>query len=615
MLSARQRLFTFILSSLRQLGGTFFILCLLLVGQAMLMVLAPLPLKYAIDRMSDLDFVLQMVALSVGLGVIILLSDVAEDLLTTRHVNLLLSSLRQRLSQAALQATYQYHLTRKKIDLVGRLSQDVSNLEIFVSTLVTVVVRSVPSFFILWAALYWNHMGLAIAVLIFVPLLFWVATWVSARVKAAEKRFRSETQNYEDVLYQGLDAISLLKSLTAEKQFLNQVSQQNAKLSLALKLSRYRLLALTMLFNATRILARPSLLLVGGLAMSQNQISLGQLFVLASYVEFLQKPLFEISNLLSRWPKAVASFERMDELSLQLDQHQEKQPSVGPGGIPENAYELGLLTVSSELDLTLVGSELDIQSVGVVFLQPHDVQRPLVVDDHKIVLSDVTLKIPKASLVAIVGPSGAGKSTLLKALNGLVPVSSGSIRYGTQDLARCSPTQLRQTIRLILQENLLLSGTVYDNVILGLSGPLDHDSVYKALALANADVFVRQLPQGILTRIGEGGHPLSGGQSRRICLSRGFINAPLAKIVGFDEPTSGLDRASAEHVLSSLEKLRELGKTVLWTTHTESEIERADFVIEVSQGTAFVRSQNRTGLLQAYQLPSQNINQDAGRGL
>jgi thiol reductant ABC exporter CydD subunit len=199
----------------------------------------------------------------------------------------------------------------------------------------------------------------------------------------------------------------------------------------------------------------------------------------------------------------------------------------------------------------------------------------------ELVLEDLDLELLPGETVALVGPSGAGKTTVANLLLRFAEPSSGRVTVGGIDLADCRTDLWRRQVAWVPQRPTLFRGTVAANIRLG-DADAPERAVRDAAVLAGADRFVRRLPSGYVTEIGDGGRPLSAGERRRIALARAFVrDAPL---VILDEPTADLDRTSAEVVAEAVERLR-LGRTVLLIAHRPELAERADRVVTLGGGT------------------------------
>jgi ATP-binding cassette subfamily C protein CydD len=251
----------------------------------------------------------------------------------------------------------------------------------------------------------------------------------------------------------------------------------------------------------------------------------------------------------------LAVFQRMLELL-------EARPTAPPGG---------RLVPYSPLD-----APVRLESVS--FAYP---SRP------ELVLDAFELELQPGETVALVGPSGAGKTTVANLLLRFAEPSSGRLTVGGIDLADCRTDLWRRHIAWVPQRPMLFRGTVADNIRLGNFAATDQ-AVRDAAVLAGADRFVRALPSGYETSVGDGGRPLSAGERRRIALARAFVRD--APFVILDEPTADLDRTSAEVVAESVERLR-LGRTVLLIAHRPELAERADRVVTLGGGSAALRNE------------------------
>jgi ATP-binding cassette, subfamily C, bacterial CydD len=203
---------------------------------------------------------------------------------------------------------------------------------------------------------------------------------------------------------------------------------------------------------------------------------------------------------------------------------------------------------------------------------------------HGLVLDGLELELGPSETVALVGTSGAGKSTVAGLLLRLLEPTEGRISVGGIDLAETEVQVWRRGLAWVPQRPALLRGTIADNIRLGDSSASD-ERVRQAAALAGADTFVRVLPRGYETLVGDGGRALSAGERRRIALARAFLRD--ARLVILDEPTADLDPESAELVTDAIAQLR-AGRTVLLIAHRRELTECADRVVVLEGGKAVV---------------------------
>ena len=196
------------------------------------------------------------------------------------------------------------------------------------------------------------------------------------------------------------------------------------------------------------------------------------------------------------------------------------------------------------------------------------------------VLHDINLVIPVGSTVALVGNSGGGKTTVSSLLPRLYDIHKGSIKIDGTDIKNITQNSLRRQIAMVFQDNFLFSGTIRENILLG-NANASEEVIWEALKNACLDQFVRELPNGLNTEIGERGILLSGGQKQRLAIARAFVkNAP---IVILDEATSALDNKSERVVQEALDNLMK-NRTVIVIAHRLSTIQNADKIVVVNDG-------------------------------
>jgi ABC-type multidrug transport system fused ATPase/permease subunit len=196
------------------------------------------------------------------------------------------------------------------------------------------------------------------------------------------------------------------------------------------------------------------------------------------------------------------------------------------------------------------------------------------------VLSQVSLCIEPGTTVAIVGATGAGKSTLVSLVPRLYDPAAGAVYIDGEDVRQYTVQSLRDQISLVLQDSLLFSGTIRENIAFGRPGA-DDEAIRRAARTANADEFIVRLPDGYDTFVSERGSTLSGGQKQRIAIARAVLRD--APILILDEPTTGLDAASERTVMAAL-RVAAAGRTTLTIAHGLRTVRFADQIIVLEGG-------------------------------
>ena len=246
----------------------------------------------------------------------------------------------------------------------------------------------------------------------------------------------------------------------------------------------------------------------------------------------------------------------------------------------------GLAVSQRLLDLLEEGPAAAPPGTGIVPSSPRDVPIRLEAVSFAyparggLVLEAVDLELEAGETVALVGPSGSGKSTIASLLLRLAEPVAGRVLVGANDLAACDTAAWRAQVAWAPQRPTLFRGTVAENIRIA-DASADDESVRAAAELAGADAFVRELPAGYDTLVGDGGRQLSAGQLQRLALARAFLRD--ASLVILDEPTSNLDPVSAAIVDRAIERLR-VGRTVLLIAHRPDLAARADRIVTLAAG-------------------------------
>ncbi|MFW5828878.1 MAG: ABC transporter ATP-binding protein, partial [Planctomycetota bacterium] len=198
-------------------------------------------------------------------------------------------------------------------------------------------------------------------------------------------------------------------------------------------------------------------------------------------------------------------------------------------------------------------------------------------------LEGLDLEVRPGETVAIVGPSGSGKTTLFQLLLGPFEQYQGHIELDGVDLHRLDPQLLRRRVGVVFQEHVLFNASIRDNLLLAADDEADCDDteLWRVLRLAHAEDFIREMPEGLDTRIGMGGIRLSGGQRQRLAIARVILRNP--PLLLLDEATSALDSLSEQHIQAALRELF-AGRSSLVIAHRLSTIADADRIVVIERG-------------------------------
>jgi subfamily B ATP-binding cassette protein MsbA len=288
-------------------------------------------------------------------------------------------------------------------------------------------------------------------------------------------------------------------------------------------------------------------LFVGTHRVLSGQISLGLLLVFLSYLGSLYKPMRQLSKLTYVNARGVASSERVSEV---MDVEPDVQDARGAIPAPR------------------LNGRVRFENVEYAYVpgQP--------------VLHDIDFEVEPGRVVAVVGPSGAGKSTFVSLLPRFFDPQRGRVLVDGHDLRSLRLASLRAQVAIVPQEPLLFDGSIFENIAYGRVDATEQE-VLEAARAALVDAFVRDLPDGYDTMLGERGASLSGGERQRISIARAIVrDAPLLIL---DEPTSNLDPLAERTLVDALDRLLE-GRTAFVIAHRMSTVARADEVLVLDRG-------------------------------
>lgn len=390
----------------------------------------------------------------------------------------------------------------------------------------------------------WRFTVIALSVL---PALFVVVYTFTRRIKKASRAVRKKEAEMVSTVQEVLSSIRVVKAFGRE-DYEQQKFEAESKESVELTLKARDIKA--KLAPAVEIIVACGTALVlwfGTRQAMAGELTPGILIVFLLYLGKMYKPIRELSKMSDTYSKAIVGWDRIkDFLGIEL-----KVRDL-PDARPAPAFQ-------GEIDFEHVSFEY---SAG----------RPA--------LKDVSLKIRPGQVVALVGPTGSGKTTLISLIPRFYDPQSGSIRIDGTDVREFTRKTVRQQISFVLQDTLLFRAPIWQNIAYA-KPEASRSEIVRAAELANADAFIRQLPQGYDTMIGERGVTLSGGQRQRIAIARAIIRD--TPILILDEPSIGLDAESEKLVLEGLNRLID-GKTTIMVAHRLATIQHADKIFVLQDG-------------------------------
>jgi ABC-type multidrug transport system fused ATPase/permease subunit len=557
-------LYRWALSYLRPYRGSVWLLLLVSAAEVMLGLLRPWPLKWIVDYVlqpnrgpAPLHLPEFGVETALILGcVAYLVANGAAELMSAWHTQLqvtlgqrLVVDLRQQMFSHLQSLSLRFHLRRGTGDTIYHIENDSYCVEsLSLSGVLPMAIASVTlgaMFFVLWN-MNWQ---LAVASLAVLPALFLVNRSFMERMIARSEQLKEIESRGISFVQEVFSAIRVVKAFGREAHEADRFRVQGENIVAA----KTRLSWHESFYGAAINLVTSSgtalVLFLGGRQVIGGEMTVGDLLVAMSYLASLFEPLSSMSRTVGKLQGAIASSRRVLRTL-------ESQPEIHdrPGAITAPR---------------LTGR---VEFADVSF--GYDSERP--------VLDRINFVAEPGQTIAIVGLTGAGKTTLVSLITRFYDVSAGRVTIDGRDMRDYAVKSLREQIAIVLQDPLLLSGTVADNIRYGRLDASDAE-VEAAARAAYAHDFIMRLPRGYDTRLGEGddGVQLSGGERQRVSIARALLrNAP---ILILDEPTSSLDARAEAHIFEALRGLM-LGRTTFVIAHRLSTVRHADKILVLDGG-------------------------------
>jgi subfamily B ATP-binding cassette protein MsbA len=472
----------------------------------------------------------------------------AEKYLTTNVGQWVAHDLRRTIYTHVQRLSLAYHDQQPTGDLISRVTVDIDAIQSFiVSGLLSILVDTLTLVGMIVVMLWvnWQFTLIALAV---VPPLFFVVNTYTRRVKKASREVRKKESRMVSVISEVVSSIRVVKAFSREDYEVRRFEGESLEAVEAALAARSLKARLVPIVNIVTAIGTCAVLWFGAQMAVTGRLAPGSLVVFIFYLGKMYKPMQDISKTIDSYSKAATGFDRIQEI-LRVDDEVHDQPKARKA--------------------PRFKGQIDFDHVSFAYKQSEPVLR------------DVNLHVEPGTMAALVGPTGAGKTTIINLIARFYDPASGVVKIDGTDIRKFTQKSLRGQISFVLQDTVLFSGTIWDNIAYGCPDAR-YTQIAKAAEAANAMEFIDKLPNKFDTQVGERGVTLSGGQRQRIAIARAIIrNTP---ILILDEPTSGLDVASEQLVIDALDRLME-GKTSIVIAHRLTTIRRAQQIFVIADGT------------------------------
>ena len=440
--------------------------------------------------------------------------------------------------------------TNRSGDIMSRLTSDTTLLQSIIGSSVSIALRSVISFTGALIMLLITNLKLSLIIMLAVPLVLMPILIFGRKVRNLSRESQDSIADVGSYAGEVIQHIKTVQSFTQETQEKNAFSREVER---AFDVAKRRVSQRAILMAVVIMLVFSALsvmLWVGGSDVINGTMTGGELGAFIFYAILMATGVASLSEVYGELQRAAGATERLMELLH-----------------AENDILIAAKVAVEAKDLTPV-----LEFKNLRFCYPSRPQQPA--------LDDFSLRIEEGKIVALVGPSGAGKSTLFDLIQRFYDPQKGGIFFGGRNIKDLYPTDLRQQIAVVQQQPTLFTGDVMYNIRYGKPEATD-EQVMAAATAAHADEFIRHLPDGYQSDLGEQGVRLSGGQRQRIAIARALLKDP--RVLLLDEATSALDAESEYMVQLALDKLMK-GRTTVIIAHRLATILHADTIVVMDQG-------------------------------
>ena len=433
-------------------------------------------------------------------------------------------------------------------ETLGKLQKVRSDVEKLISSAVNTVFTTLVGIVFVTIYAFTVHWIIAPVYFLTVPLLGWLSSTLSRRIKTVQKVIVAETTALAGATTESLRNIELVKSLGLAQQEVGRLNRTTQQI-LGLELKKVRYLRSLSFIQGTAVNAlRTTILFLMLYLIYAQQITVGQFFSLWIYSFFIFGPLQEMGTVINLYRETEVSLQNFRQI---LDTPIEPRPErpVPLPSLEELAFE------------------------GVTFTH-QTASHPAV--------RDISFRIARGQTMAFVGPSGAGKTTLVKLLVGLYRPQAGRILYNGVDSRAADVEALRERIGFVTQETQLFSGTIRENLLFVRPDATDAECLQALRRAASQDLLARA-EKGLDTVIGEGGMKVSGGERQRLSIARALLRRP--DLLVFDEATSSLDSLTEEEISRTIRDVAESRDVMsILIAHRLSTVMHADRVFVLERG-------------------------------
>ncbi|WP_084748668.1 ABC transporter ATP-binding protein [Clostridium mediterraneense] len=454
-----------------------------------------------------------------------------------------------------------YFDSNSKGDILSRVTNDLDNVSSTLQQSLNELITSVVTIIGVTIMMLTINVWLTLICLVVLPVGVFCTRPI---IKKSQKFFGSQQKElgkmngHVEEVYSGH---KIIKAFNREKNSIEEFEEINKRLYNAGWKAQFVSGIIMPLMQFINNVAYVAIAVAGGLFVTGGTITIGDIQAFTRYIRQFTQPISQVANIVNILQSTAASAERVFEL---LDENEEVKESENP------------------ISLDKVKGHVTFENVKFGY------------SDDNILITDMNIEAKPGETVAIVGPTGAGKTTLINLLMRFYDVNSGAIKIDDVDIREMTRKELRNTFGMVLQDTWLFNGSIRDNIAYGVENAT-FEEVVEAAKAANADHFIRTLPEGYDTILNEEASNISQGQKQLLTIARAILSNP--SILILDEATSSVDTRTEVFIQKAMNKLME-GRTSFVIAHRLSTIKDADLILVMKQGNVIEKG-NHKELLEA----------------
>ena len=461
-------------------------------------------------------------------------------------------NLRKDISKKINKIPMKYFESRTHGEILSRITNDVDTLQTGINQSVTQLITSTTTLIGVLVMMLSINVWMTLAALLILPVSMFI---ISKVMKHSQKYFQDQQKYLGEVNGQVEEIYSghtVVKAFNKEDDVINEFEKTNEKLYSSAWRSQFFSGIMMPIMQFVGNLGYVMVALLGGFMVIKNKIEVGDVQAFFQYIRNFTQPIQQIAQVTNMLQSSAAASERVFEF---LDVEEEDQMAENPVSVDQ------------------IEGNVSFEHISFGY------------DPSKIIVHDFNADVKAGQKVAIVGPTGAGKTTMIKLLMRFYDVNSGEICIDGHNVKDFNRMELREMFGMVLQDTWLFHGTIMENIRYGRLDATDEECI-AAAKLANADSFVRRLPEGYQTKLSGDGGNLSQGQRQLLAIARAAVADPPVLIL--DEATSSIDTRTETLVQQGMDRLMK-GRTTFVIAHRLSTVRNSDCIMVLEQGRIIER--------------------------